>query len=345
MPESAGRGDTGKCPPDKVVHDPERGVKVCALTGEVIEEGIIDERIDYRAYDEEERRRRARVGGPISPAKQHMGVTVGYAIPATGKPRGLGRSKRLEAIRRALAYGTTLTSVEKNVNQALKKLDELAQALDVPPQVKEEAAMIYREAAQRGLTRGRSIESVVAAALYAACRRLGIACTLQKVAESIGIREGLDPKREVARCYRLLVRDLDLTIPVINPENYVNRITSELGLPESVAAEAIKIVRMAREAGITAGKDPSGVAAAAVYIAAIKQGFRKTQKDVASKAGVTEVTVRNRYKEMVQYIKEKLGIDIEKLEQQRLKQAKQERASKPRPSKGGVKEELAASTE
>jgi len=315
------------CPPEYIVYDHERGVRVCTLNGQVIEEGVIDERVDYRAYDEEERRRRARVGGPLSPAKQHLGVTVGYAIPATGKPRGLGRTKRLEAIRRALAYGTALTSVEKNINQALRRLDELAQILNVPQNVKEEAARIYREAAQKGLTRGRSIDSVVAAALYAACRKSRMACSIQKIAEVLGFREGADPRREIARCYRLLVRDLNLRIPVINPEYFVSHITSELGLPDTVEAEAIKIVRLAKEAGITAGKDPSGVAAAAVYIAAIKQGYRKTQKDVASKAGVTEVTVRNRYKEIVQYIKDKLGIDIEKIEQQRLKQMKQEKAS------------------
>ena len=328
MSEKKPRGESEACPPEYIVYDPERGVRVCTLNGQIIEDVVIDERVDYRAYDEEERRRRARVGGPLSPAKQHMGVTVGYAIPATGKPRGLSRTRRLEAIRRALAYGTTLTSVEKNINQALRKLDDLAQALDVPQHVKEEAARIYREAAQKGLTRGRSIESVVAAALYAACRRLQIACSIQRIAETLGFREGTDPRREIARCYRLLVRDLGLSIPVINPENFVSQITSELGLPDSVAAEAVKIVRLAKEAGITAGKDPSGVAAAAVYIAAIKQGFRKTQKDVASKAGVTEVTVRNRYKEIVQYIKDKLGIDIEKIEQQRLKQAKQEKQAK-----------------
>lgn len=339
-PEGGRRGR--ECPPEYIVYDHERGVRVCKLTGEVIEESVIDERVDYRAYDEEERRRRARVGGPLSPAKQHMGVTVGYAIPSSGKPRGLSRTRRLEAIRRALAYGTTLTSIEKNINQALRRLDELAQALGVPSHVKEEAAIIYRQAAQKGLTRGRSIDSVVAAALYAACRRKQIACSIQKIAEALNLREGFDPKREIARCYRLLVRDLELKIPVISPENFVSQITSELGLPDSVAAEAVRIVRLAREAGITAGKDPNGVAAAAVYIAAIKQGFKKTQKDVANKAGVTEVTVRNRYKEIVQYMKDKLGIDIEKLEQQRLKQAREGEKQKPTGKQEKARKEAVA---
>jgi len=331
-PQGRGR----ECPPEHIIYDHERGVRVCTLTGEVIEEGVIDERVDYRAYDEEERRRRARVGGPLSPAKQHMGVTVGYAIPSAGKPRGLSRIARLERIRRQYyAYGSSLSSIEKNINQALRRLDELVQALGVPAHVKEEAARIYREAAQKGLTRGRSIDSVVAAALYAACRKRQIACSIQKIAEALNLREGFDPKREIARCYRLLVRDLNLRIPVISPESFVSQITSELGLPDSVAAEAVRIVRLAREAGITAGKDPNGVAAAAVYIAAIKQGFRKTQKDVASKAGVTEVTVRNRYKEIVQYMKDKLGVDIEKLEQQRMKQAKE--AGEPKKQAKGKK--------
>ncbi len=295
-----------ECPPGSIVYDHAKGMKICKETGEVIEEDVIGEEPEWRAYNAEEKQTRSRVGNPLTFAKPDFGSRVDLTPPkATGakRIRGLGsRLSMLQGVRRGL-IARSEPGIEKNINQALRVLDEFVSTLELPNSVKEDAAKIYREAAHKGLTRGRSIESIVAAALYAACRRQKIPCTLDEMA-SILRTKGAEAKREIAKCYRLLVRDLDLQIPVIEPEQFISRIISELGLPDHLAAEAIQVVRKAKEKGLTAGKDPSGLAAAAVYLAAMRHGFRKTQKEIAQVAGVTEVTVRNRYKEIVKILQE-----------------------------------------
>ncbi len=297
----------GECPPEDIIYDPQMGQKICKSTGEVIEESVIGDEAEWRAYTPEERARRTRVGSPLSFARPNMGVDVYIRQPRPPKIRGLGR--RAELIRRGLRSKSIQSSVEKNVNQAIRILDDIVSRLELPPHVKEEAAYLYRQAVSKGLTRGRSIESMVAATLYAACRKHRVPCTLDDIAKAIRLG-GTDAKREIARNYRLIVRHLEVRIPVIQPESFVDRIATALGLPETVIAEAKKIVKMAKEEGLTAGKDPSGLAAAAVYLAALMKGQRKTQKEVAQVAGVTEVTVRNRYKEIEKKLRER-GILIE----------------------------------
>ncbi|MFZ8790064.1 MAG: transcription initiation factor IIB [Acidilobaceae archaeon] len=295
-----------RCPPDKIVLDHQRGVKICAETGEVLEENVIVEEGEWRAYTPEERARRSRVGGPVSYAKPHMGVEaqIGpYREPGSRKIRGF--SKKAETLRwqRASKLGRVMSGVEKNIGQALTLMDDIVAKLDLPDSIKEEAARIYREAAQKGLTRGRSVEAMVAASLYAACRRHKVPCGIEEIIRYLKTAQETDIKREVARNYRLLVRDLSITIPVVEPERFIYRIASSLNLPEQVVVDAIKIVMEAKKRGVSSGKDPSGLSAAALYLAALKHGFRKTQKEIAQIAGVTEVTVRNRYKEITTALK------------------------------------------
>ncbi len=308
MYEGAAPGEyTGECPPEDIVYDPQRGLKICKSTGEVIEETIIGDEAEWRAYTPEEKARRTRVGSPLSFSRPNMGVDVYIRQPRAPKIRGLGR--RADIIRRGIRRTAAQTSIEKNINQAIRILDEIVSRLELPPHVKEEAAYLYRQAVSKGLTRGRSIESMVAATLYAACRKHRVPCTLDDIAKTVRMRE-VDAKRDIARNYRLIVRHLEIRIPVIQPETFVERIATALGLPDTVIAEAKKIVKMAKQEGLTAGKDPSGLAAAAVYLAAMMRGYRKTQKEVAQVAGVTEVTVRNRYKEIEKKLREK-GIIVE----------------------------------
>ncbi len=307
--ETRGKGSSGElpCPPEEIIYDPQHGVRICRTTGEVIEEAVIGDEAEWRAYTPEERARRTRVGSPLSFSRPNLGVDVQVRSPRGGRVRGLPR--RAEIIRRAIRTKSVQSSVEKNINQALRVLDDLVSQLELPAYVREEAAYIYRQAVSKGLTRGRSIEGMVAATLYAACRKREVPCTIDEIVEKLRSGSTAEAKREVARNYRMIVRYLELRIPVIKPEKFVERIARALNLPEQVMAEAKKIVMIAKEEGLTAGKDPSGLAAAAVYLAALMHGHRKTQKEVAQVAGVTEVTVRNRYKEIEKKLRER-GINI-----------------------------------
>ncbi len=303
MPEEGELREEGstKCPPDKIIYDEFRGEYICTETGEVVEDKVIDQGPEWRAFTPEEREKRSRTGSPLSPTIHDGGLSTMIDWrdrDASGKK--LEMKRRLEVMRwRKWQIRTRIqNSIDRNITQAAGELERIADQLGLPRAVKERAATIYRQAVEKGVVRGRAVESVVAAALYAACRIFRIPRTLDEIAQYTKTS-----KKEVARCYRLLVRELNVRIPIADPIDFVPRIAAALGLSGKVIKKAMEILEEAKKRGLTAGKDPAGLAAAAVYTAAQLYDERRTQKDVARVAGVTEVTVRNRYKELIQYLR------------------------------------------
>ncbi|OYT51607.1 MAG: transcription initiation factor IIB [Desulfurococcales archaeon ex4484_204] len=293
-----------QCPPDKIIYDEARGEYICIETGEVIEEKVVDQGPEWRAFTPEEREKRSRTGSPLSPTIHDGGLSTMIDWrdkDASGKR--LEMKRRLEVMRwRKWQIRTRIqNSIDRNITQAAAELERIADQLGLPRAIKEQAATIYRRAVEKGVVRGRAVESVVAAALYAACRIFKIPRTLDEIAQFTKTS-----KKEVARCYRLLVRELDIRIPISDSTDFVPRIAAALSLSGRVIKKAVEIIDDAKKLGLTAGKDPAGLAAAAVYTAAQLFNERRTQKDVAQVAGVTEVTVRNRYKELIQYLKIKV---------------------------------------
>ncbi|HLN88828.1 MAG TPA: HTH domain-containing protein, partial [Candidatus Binatia bacterium] len=193
------------------------------------------------------------------------------------------------------------SSTDRNLAQAMSELDRLSSKVSISPSIKEKAAVIYRKALDKRLVRGRSISSIAAAALYAACRKTGAPRTLREISEA-----SLVDKKDVARCYRLLLHKLDFHMPIANALTYVSKIAEKNGVSGKTQGTAIAILREARQKRFSSGKDPMGMAAAALYIACLQHSEKITQKDIAEAAGVTEVTVRNRYKAL----KKQLRIEV-----------------------------------
>jgi transcription initiation factor TFIIB len=183
----------------------------------------------------------------------------------------------------------------------MTEIERLSSKISVSPPIKEKAAVAYRKALDKGLVRGRSINSIAAAALYVACRKSGSPRTLNEIAKA-----SLVDKKDVSRCYRLLLQELDFHIPLADPLTYVSKIAEKTGISGKTQGTAIAILREARQKRVSSGKDPMGLAAAALYIACLKNTEKSTQKDIAEAAGVTEVTVRNRYKDL----KKRLNLEI-----------------------------------
>jgi transcription initiation factor TFIIB len=190
------------------------------------------------------------------------------------------------------------TPIERNLKFALAELKRISSFLDVPKIAEEDSAMIYRMAAEKGLVRGRSMESVVAGALYAACRRHGVPRTLDEISQAFPL-----DKKEIGKTYRFVCRELRIRILPTSPQDYIHRFASELKLTPKTVSRSIEIMKKANEMEITSGKGPMGIAAASLYVAALLVGEKKTQREVADVAGVTEVTIRNRYKELLEKLK------------------------------------------
>ena len=190
------------------------------------------------------------------------------------------------------------TAIERNLKLALAELKRVSSYLKLPASVEEEAARVYTLAVQRGLVRGRSMESVVAGALYAACRRHEVPRTLDELSEASGI-----DKKEIGRTYRFITRELGIRILPSNPVDYIPRFASALKLNAETQSKAVEILEEAQKAELTSGRGPTGIAAASLYVAALINNEKRTQREVADIAGVTEVTIRNRYKELLRELK------------------------------------------
>ncbi len=185
------------------------------------------------------------------------------------------------------------TTTDRNLRQALNELDRLKDKLAISSSVLEKAAYIYRKAMDKQLVRGRSISSLIAASLYAACRDTETPRTLKDVADAANIK-----RKEISRCYRLLHKELELKMPVVDPIQCIARISSNVKVTEKTKRYAAKILKEAQKRQESSGKDPMGLAAAALYFSCVKNGVSITQRDLAEAAGVTEVTIRNRFKSL-----------------------------------------------
>jgi len=283
-----------RCGKGTLVTDTNTGENCCGKCGYVLTDQPMESEPEWRSFSKEEHEGRSRTGVPTSLAMHDMGLATIIGPTdrdATGKPLSASMRSTIERLRTWDSRSQVHEPIDRNFRQAFSELDRLKDKLAVGDAVIEKAAYIYRKALDKGLVRGRSISALIAASLYAACRDTETPRTLKDVGHSSNIK-----RKDIARCYRLLLRELGLRMPVVDPIKCIARIASKAGLSEKTKREATKILKTAEEIKISAGKDPMGLAAAALYVACVTNGENKTQRDVAEAAGVTEVTIRNRYK-------------------------------------------------
>ena len=293
-----------KCPSclnKKIVTDENTGELCCGKCGLVLNDKIIDTGAEWRSFSNDEGNK-ARTGAGTSLTMHDMGLSTVIGVAnkdATGKPLSASMKSSIERLRTWDSRSQAHSSADRNLRQALNEMDKLKDKLALTDAVIEKAAYIYRKAMERKLVRGRSIQGLVAACLYASCRNTETPRTLDDIAKGINIR-----RKDVARCYRLIFRELELKMPVVDPVKGVSRIASIAELSEKSKRKATMILNRAKEMGIVAGKDPMGIAAAALYLACISTGEVKSQKDISIASGVTEVTIRNRCAGLRQMIKD-----------------------------------------
>jgi len=271
---------------------------VCMNCGYVVAAKLTDRGPEWRAFDDEQRAKRARVGAPLTFTIHDKGLSTmidWHDRDIYGKRLSPGQKAQIYRLRKWQRRIRVSDATERNLAFALSEISKIANNLNLPKNILETASVIYRKAVKERLIRGRSIQGVTAAAIYVACRQCGLARTLEEIAQASSIN-----KKEVGRSYRFLVKELDYFIPPLKPSQYVTKFSNQLTMQGKVEEIAHKILAAAKELKLTSGRGPTGIAAAASYIASVLTGERKTQREIAEIAQVTEVTIRNRYKELVE---------------------------------------------
>ena len=280
-----------RCTNSSLVTDFDSGELICSTCGLVISERMESGGPEHRNFLDGGPSN-ARTGDGTSLRRHDRGLSTiinPLNKDATGKQLSSPMKNTINRLRlwdgRTQAHKTT----EKNFRQAFNDLSRLQDKLGLSEAIVEKTAYIYRKAMEKNLVRGRSISALIAAALYAACRDAETPRTLVDVCNASNIK-----RKELAKCYRLLIQELNLKIPVTNAVQCVARIGNNLGVSEKTKRHAIKIIREYQQSGDIAGKSPTGIAATAIYLANIKMNEKFSQKEVADAANITEVTIRNR---------------------------------------------------
>jgi transcription initiation factor TFIIB len=298
--EAETTGDSLTCPEcsGNVVTDDEHGETVCEECGLVVTADSVDRGPEWRAFDSREKDRKSRVGAPTTNTMHDKGLSTNIDWrdkDAYGNSLGTRQRKKMQRLRKWNERFRTRDSKERNLKQALGEIDRMASALGLPDNVRETASVIYRRALDEDLLPGRSIEGVSTSCVYAAARMAGVPRSLDEIAEVSRVE-----KSEVARTYRYVSRELSLEVKPADPEQYVPRFASELGLSDESKMRARTLLQNAKEQGVHSGKSPVGLAAAAVYAASLLTNEKTTQAAVSEVADISEVTIRNRYHELLE---------------------------------------------
>ena len=283
-----------RCGKSSLLTDGVTGEQFCSKCGFVISEKVNESGPERQSFSTQGGVDTARTGAPTSLTIHDRGLST-VINPAnkdaTGRPLSSSMKSTITRLRTWDRRSQVHETADRNLIQALNELNRLKDKLAISANVLEKAAYLYRKALEKKLVRGRSISAMIAASLYAACRDTKTPRTLNDVADAANVK-----RKDISRCYRLLHKELELKMPVVDSIQLIARISSKLAIPEKIKRYAVKVLQEVQKREESSGKDPMGLAAAGLYLACVENEVFITQRDLAEAAGVTEVTIRNRYK-------------------------------------------------
>jgi len=283
------------CKNDRPITDPESGELVCSCCGLVFSDKALESRAEWRNFDFE-KNNSVRTGSPTSLAYHDMGLsTVIGKANSDSSGRKLD-SSMLSAIQRLRVWDFRTqahSSTDRNLIRAFNELDRVKDKLGLSDAIIEKTAYIYRKAREKQLIRGRSTSSILSAAIYIACREMSASRTLKEVIDITNIK-----RKVISRAYRMLVSELDIKMPLVDPMKCVAKIANKAKLSEKTTRMAMRTMSDLTKKEISAGKGPMGLAATVLYLSCLSNNEHATQRDIAEAAGVTEVTIRNRVKDL-----------------------------------------------
>jgi transcription initiation factor TFIIB len=286
-----------ECGSNELIRDYNRGDMLCAGCGLVMEGDVIYSGPDWRAYTSQEEKERSHAGDPVSWSRaDNLRTHIGN-VRRDGMGNRISKERVAELRRQSRLDEREILSHSRNLKTAFKELDRIKSQLALPLQVVESTAIIYRKALNQGVIRGRSIDGMIAAAIYLAARSHGFPKTLKAMQEVSNVS-----LKELSSCVRILSTELKFKYKPTDFLALCHQLGEKLNLTIHTRQVASEIINDAQKAGLTIGKNPVSVVSAALYIAAIKTGERRTQQQIASVADTTPVTIRNRFKELVKYL-------------------------------------------
>ena len=293
-------GSSSSCPRCRgsLVDDYDKGELICADCGVVVIDQVADSGPEWKAMDIEEKEKRVRVGAPRTLALHDFGLTTNVGgSKSAGKSENLSPYMRsnLEKMQMWQRRVRTSNSQEKGMSNVLEKISEFSAVLNLPKSVSETAAHIYRTSAKLRVARSKSVVGMATASIYLACRKCDLGRSLKEVAEVAGVESGV-----VAKYYRLILKDVEKNyIPPQPLQRYISKLVNTAHLDPKIERLALKLSRHTQNSKLYGGKSPAGIAGAYVYIASVMLGEHIPQREVAELADVTEVTVRNRCREIL----------------------------------------------
>lgn len=275
------------CNTTRFVTDDVTGEIDCSNCGSVISENTDDSGIGYRNFSDD-----VRTGPGISLKMHDMGLSTIIGIQnkdSIGKPLSANTAQTFNRLRKWDSRTQTKNSSDRSLRNALQELDKIQSKIGLSDTVIERASLFYRKASEKNLVRGRTVRGITAACMYAACKDLEHPRTLTEISEHFQIK-----RKDLARSYRSLFRELRFTVSITDPIKSVNKIASKIEIKEKTIRKAVHILNAAQDAGIVAGKNPEIIAATAIYAACIITGENKSQQKIATAANTSTVSIRNR---------------------------------------------------
>ena len=281
-----------------LLRDPEYAEIVCQDCGFVVTSKLVDRGPEWRAFDHEQLAKRTRVGAPLTYTIHDKGLSTKIDWrdrDVYGRRLSQDQRAQVHRLRKWQRRIRVSGSQERNLSSALSLMSRMADILNLPKNILETASVIYRKVLKRHLIKGRKMQAMVAATLYIGCRQCGLVRRLWEVAQAAGV-----DKKALGRSYRFIVKKLNLFMRPVKARRYVARFTNELTMQGRVEGMAHQILRVVEKLRLASGRGPAGIAGAASYIASTLIGERRTQREIAEAVEVTEVTVRTRYKEIIE---------------------------------------------
>ncbi|MDQ3840668.1 MAG: transcription initiation factor IIB [Thermoproteota archaeon] len=285
-----------ECKSELVIFDVASNELVCSACGCVASDDYYNNEHGSNSTPTSGFRDRSRTGMPESLAIHHKGLSTLIGVgdtDARGKALEPAQRVKIQRLRTWNNRSQLNDSISRNLEKALKFMNNFGDKLYLSQAVLESAAYIYRKAAIKKLAKGRSTLGLVGAALYAACRETATPKTISDIAGVCNLSS-----KDIMSHYKLIIRELSLQVPVLHGPDYVTLISNRLNLSEKTKREGLRIYSKVQQNRISIGKNPRALAGAVIYLASQTCNEFLRQVEICQVADISTVSLRKRCKEI-----------------------------------------------